>query len=105
MGAGTLLCSSVPAWGSDPLEGAGLSHAGSDRDLDGPASRQFLRFFFSPLNLSSWVKDEWSLVYEAAYVKENWIAPLMRWARRVSAAHSQNTSESSLLAPGPCKGW
>nr|XP_036847981.1 cilia- and flagella-associated protein 99 isoform X3 [Manis javanica] len=44
---------------------------------------KFLRFFFSPLNLSSWVKDEWSLVYEAAYVKENWIAPLMRWQPEV----------------------
>lgn len=41
---------------------------------------QFLRFFFNPLNLCSWIKDEWSLVYETAHVKENWIDPLMRWA-------------------------
>nr|XP_040148732.1 cilia- and flagella-associated protein 99 isoform X1 [Ictidomys tridecemlineatus]XP_040148733.1 cilia- and flagella-associated protein 99 isoform X1 [Ictidomys tridecemlineatus]XP_040148734.1 cilia- and flagella-associated protein 99 isoform X1 [Ictidomys tridecemlineatus] len=40
---------------------------------------KFLRFFFNPLNLCSWIKDEWSLVYETAHVKENWINPLMRW--------------------------
>ncbi|KAM9237469.1 cilia- and flagella-associated protein 99 [Dugong dugon] len=41
--------------------------------------RKFLRFFFNPLHLCSWIKDEWSLVYETAHVKENWIDPLMRW--------------------------
>lgn len=40
---------------------------------------QFLRFFFNPLNLCSWIKDEWSLIYETAHVIENWIDPLMRW--------------------------
>lgn len=40
---------------------------------------QFLRFFFNPLNLSSWIKDEWSLIYETAHVMENWIDPLLRW--------------------------
>ncbi|XP_021019591.1 cilia- and flagella-associated protein 99 isoform X1 [Mus caroli] len=40
---------------------------------------KFLRFFFNPLNLSSWIKDEWSLIYETAHVMENWIDPLMRW--------------------------
>ncbi|KAF7469046.1 cilia- and flagella-associated protein 99 [Marmota monax] len=40
---------------------------------------KFLRFFFNPLNLCSWIKDEWSLIYETAHVKKNWINPLMRW--------------------------
>ncbi|XP_044930787.1 cilia- and flagella-associated protein 99 isoform X4 [Mustela putorius furo] len=28
-------------------------------------------------------KDEWSLIYETAHVKENWIDPLMRWQPEV----------------------
>lgn len=43
-----------------------------------PLLRQFLRFFFNPLNLNSWVQDEWSLVYEKQLV-ETWTAPLLRW--------------------------
>ncbi|XP_015417056.1 PREDICTED: cilia- and flagella-associated protein 99 [Myotis davidii] len=39
---------------------------------------KFLRFFFNPLNLNSWVEDEWSLVYEKQLV-ETWTAPLLRW--------------------------
>ncbi|XP_008704457.2 cilia- and flagella-associated protein 99 [Ursus maritimus] len=44
---------------------------------------KFLRFFFNPLNLCSWIKDEWSLIYETAHVRENWIDPLMRWQPEV----------------------
>nr|XP_019567062.1 PREDICTED: cilia- and flagella-associated protein 99 isoform X4 [Rhinolophus sinicus] len=44
---------------------------------------KFLRFFFNPLNLCSWIKDEWSLVYETAHVQENWTDPLMRWQPEV----------------------
>ncbi|XP_062963303.1 cilia- and flagella-associated protein 99 [Cynocephalus volans] len=40
---------------------------------------KFLGFFFNPIHLCSWVKDEWSLIYETAHVRENWIDPLMRW--------------------------
>jgi hypothetical protein len=49
---------------------------------------QFLRFFFNPLNLSSWIKDEWSLIYETAHVMENWIDPLLRWVSCGSAVGS-----------------
>ncbi|XP_064142221.1 cilia- and flagella-associated protein 99 [Loxodonta africana] len=45
--------------------------------------RKFLGFFFNPLHLCSWIKDEWSLVYETTYVKETWIDPLMRWQPEV----------------------
>ncbi|XP_006874183.1 PREDICTED: plectin-like [Chrysochloris asiatica] len=41
--------------------------------------RKFLGFLFNPLHLCSWIKDEWSLLYETTHVKENWIDPLMRW--------------------------
>ncbi|XP_027453421.2 cilia- and flagella-associated protein 99 isoform X3 [Zalophus californianus] len=44
---------------------------------------KFLGFFFNPLNLCSWIKDEWSLIYETAHVRENWIDPLMRWQPEV----------------------
>uniref|UniRef100_A0A2K6A772 Cilia and flagella associated protein 99 n=1 Tax=Mandrillus leucophaeus TaxID=9568 RepID=A0A2K6A772_MANLE len=44
---------------------------------------KFLRFFFNPLHLCSWIKDEWSLIYEPAHVKENWLDPLMRWQPKV----------------------
>lgn len=44
-----------------------------------PLLRQFLSFFFNPLNLNSWVQDEWSLIYEKELV-QTWTAPLLRWA-------------------------
>ncbi|XP_040602849.1 cilia- and flagella-associated protein 99 isoform X2 [Mesocricetus auratus] len=50
---------------------------------------KFLRFFFNPLNLCSWIKDEWSLIYETAHVKENWIDPLMRWQPEVQELINQ----------------
>ncbi|XP_036108714.1 cilia- and flagella-associated protein 99 [Molossus molossus] len=50
--------------------------------------RKFLGFFFNPLNLCSWVKDEWSLVYEMAHVK-SWMDPLLRWQPEVQELISQ----------------
>uniref|UniRef100_A0A8C5L457 Cilia and flagella associated protein 99 n=1 Tax=Jaculus jaculus TaxID=51337 RepID=A0A8C5L457_JACJA len=50
---------------------------------------KFLKFFFNPLNLCSWIKDEWSLIYETAHVKENWIDPLMRWQPEVQRLINQ----------------
>ncbi|XP_057560644.1 cilia- and flagella-associated protein 99 [Hippopotamus amphibius kiboko] len=44
---------------------------------------KFLAFLFNPLNLGSWIKDEWSLVYDTAHVKENWLDPLTRWQPEV----------------------
>ncbi|XP_012879331.1 PREDICTED: cilia- and flagella-associated protein 99 [Dipodomys ordii] len=54
---------------------------------------KFLRFFFSPLNLCSWIKDEWSLVYEATHVTKNWIDPLLRWQPEVQELVSQLEGE------------
>ncbi|XP_023579944.1 cilia- and flagella-associated protein 99 isoform X7 [Octodon degus] len=50
---------------------------------------KFLRFFFNPLNLCSWIKDEWSLIYVAAHVQENWIEPLLRWQPEVQGLLDQ----------------
>ncbi|XP_077606715.1 cilia- and flagella-associated protein 99 [Crocuta crocuta] len=51
--------------------------------------RKFLGFFFNPINLCSWIKDEWSLIYEIAHVRENWIDPLMRWQPEVQELINQ----------------
>ena len=79
----------------------------------GPLFPQFLRFLFNPLNLGSWIKDEWSLIYETSHVKENWIDPLMRWAApefspRGQPAHGRGGEGLHLFpscpwsaAPGP----
>uniref|UniRef100_A0A8C9I6M9 Cilia and flagella associated protein 99 n=1 Tax=Piliocolobus tephrosceles TaxID=591936 RepID=A0A8C9I6M9_9PRIM len=62
---------------------------------------KFLRFFFNPLHLCSWIKDEWSLIYEPAHVKENWIDPLKRWQPKVQELinhlESMSASQSSPL--------
>ncbi|XP_032109855.1 cilia- and flagella-associated protein 99 [Sapajus apella] len=62
---------------------------------------KFLRFFFNPLHLCSWIKDEWSLIYEPAHVKENWIDPLIRWQPEVqeliSHLEGASVSQSSPL--------
>ncbi|XP_033069393.1 cilia- and flagella-associated protein 99 isoform X2 [Trachypithecus francoisi] len=62
---------------------------------------KFLRFFFNPVHLCSWIKDEWSLIYEPAHVKENWIDPLMRWQPKVqeliSHLEGMSASQSSPL--------
>ncbi|KAM5271288.1 cilia- and flagella-associated protein 99 [Ctenodactylus gundi] len=50
---------------------------------------KFLRFLFSPLNLCSWVKDEWSLLYEPGHVQESWIEPLLRWQPKVEKLINQ----------------
>ncbi|CAH2299658.1 Hypothetical predicted protein [Pelobates cultripes] len=39
---------------------------------------KFLRFFFNELNLNTWIKDEWSQIYDLNYVKETWINPLLK---------------------------
>ncbi|KAM3940757.1 cilia- and flagella-associated protein 99 [Leptodactylus fuscus] len=44
---------------------------------------KFLRFFFNVLNLHTWIKDEWSQIYDSNYVKENWINPLLKWQPEV----------------------
>ncbi|XP_075705083.1 cilia- and flagella-associated protein 99 isoform X2 [Rhinoderma darwinii] len=44
---------------------------------------KFLRFFFNTLNLNTWIKDEWSQIYDSSYVMENWINPLLKWQPEV----------------------
>uniref|UniRef100_A0A8C9AJP7 Cilia and flagella associated protein 99 n=1 Tax=Prolemur simus TaxID=1328070 RepID=A0A8C9AJP7_PROSS len=60
---------------------------------------KFLGFFFNPLNLCSWIKDEWSLIYETAHVEENWLRPLMRWQPEVQELISQLEGVSASQSP------
>ncbi|XP_074848463.1 cilia- and flagella-associated protein 99 isoform X3 [Carettochelys insculpta] len=53
------------------------------KSLDIAKMHKFLRFFFSVLNLSTWIKDEWSHIYDSLYVKENWIDPLLGWQPKI----------------------
>ncbi|XP_019382037.1 PREDICTED: cilia- and flagella-associated protein 99 isoform X2 [Gavialis gangeticus] len=53
------------------------------KSLDAAKMHKFLRFFFSVLNLNTWIKDEWSQIYDSSYVKENWIDPLLRWQPKI----------------------
>lgn len=43
-----------------------------------PGPFQFLQFFFNPVNLCTWLRDEWSLLYAPEHVSEHWIGGLLR---------------------------
>ncbi|XP_021250537.1 cilia- and flagella-associated protein 99 [Numida meleagris] len=66
------------------LEELGLQHFSRIvKSLDTAKMHKFLRFFFNALYLNTWIKDEWSQLYDSLYVKENWIDPLLRWQPKV----------------------
>ncbi|XP_065592236.1 cilia- and flagella-associated protein 99 [Cyrtonyx montezumae] len=66
------------------LEELGLQHFSRIvKSLDTVKMHKFLRFFFNALYLNTWIKDEWSQLYDSEYVKENWIDPLLRWQPKV----------------------
>ncbi|XP_058042451.1 cilia- and flagella-associated protein 99 isoform X2 [Ahaetulla prasina] len=50
---------------------------------------KFLRFFFNMVNLQTWIKDEWSQIYDSVYVNENWIEPLEKWEPKIQELISQ----------------
>lgn len=112
--ASRALPSAVAPAGAGPRARAGLREGvvgGLGPGPQLPCLPQFLRFFFNPLHLCSWIKDEWSLIHESAHVKENWIDPLMRCAGpaplqprpgrpRAPPAHGSPTRVGSALHPG-----
>uniref|UniRef100_A0A670I1Y4 Cilia and flagella associated protein 99 n=1 Tax=Podarcis muralis TaxID=64176 RepID=A0A670I1Y4_PODMU len=55
---------------------------------------KFLRFFFDVVNLHTWIKDEWNQIYDSAYVKENWIDPLVRWQPKMKQLIDQLDDKS-----------
>ncbi|KAJ6661725.1 hypothetical protein lerEdw1_013247 [Lerista edwardsae] len=87
------------------------------KTMDFPKICKFLRFFFSVMNLSTWIKDEWSKIYDFTYVNNTWIQPLLKWQPKVRqlieqvasklAKHSTTTSKTTepqefhLTVPNP----
>ncbi|XP_066497031.1 cilia- and flagella-associated protein 99 isoform X2 [Hoplias malabaricus] len=53
------------------------------KSLDASKMHKFLTFFFNITNLTTWIPGEWSQIYDAAYVENTWIAPLLRWQTEI----------------------
>ncbi|XP_041941579.1 cilia- and flagella-associated protein 99 isoform X3 [Alosa sapidissima] len=65
---------------------------------------KFLSFLFSMYNLTTWIQSEWSQIYDAAYVEQNWILPLLRWRPKVDELLDQlsrRISSGSVLKKTP----
>ncbi|NWZ91257.1 CFA99 protein, partial [Nesospiza acunhae] len=78
------------------LEEIGLQHFSRIvKSLDTVKMQQFLRFFFNDLYLNTWIKDEWSHIYDSVYVKENLIDPLLRWQPKVQQLIEKLTDKLS----------
>ncbi|XP_054489405.2 cilia- and flagella-associated protein 99 [Agelaius phoeniceus] len=78
------------------LEEIGLQHFSRIvKSLDTAKMQQFLRFFFNDLHLNTWIKDEWSHIYDSVYVKENLIDPLLRWQPKVQQLIEKLTDKLS----------
>ncbi|NXL58381.1 CFA99 protein, partial [Chordeiles acutipennis] len=76
------------------LDELGLQHFSRIvKSLDTAKMQKFLRFFFNALYLNTWIKDEWSQLYDSLYVKENWIDPLLRWQPKVQQLIEQLTDK------------
>ncbi|XP_038601489.1 cilia- and flagella-associated protein 99 [Tachyglossus aculeatus] len=66
------------------LEELGLQHFSKIiKSLDPAKMHKFLRFFFDVGNLNTWIKDEWSQIYDFMFVKQHWIDPLLKWQPKV----------------------
>ncbi|NXT73648.1 CFA99 protein, partial [Zapornia atra] len=76
------------------LEELGFQHFSRIvKSLDTAKMQKFLRFFFNAMYLNTWIKDEWSQLYDSLYVKENWIDPLLRWQPKVQQLIEQLTDK------------
>ncbi|KAM9842948.1 cilia- and flagella-associated protein 99 [Aulostomus maculatus] len=51
------------------------------RSLDVKKIHTFLSFFFT--NLTTWIQEEWNSIYDAAFVQEHLIGPLLRWRPQI----------------------
>ncbi|XP_054862074.1 cilia- and flagella-associated protein 99 [Amphiprion ocellaris] len=57
------------------------------RSLDIKKMHTFLSFFFS--NLTTWIQEKWSSIYDAAFVEKHWIGPLLRWRPEIDILMDQ----------------
>ncbi|XP_061898771.1 cilia- and flagella-associated protein 99-like isoform X2 [Entelurus aequoreus] len=74
------------------------------KSLDIRKMHNFLGFFFT--NLTTWIQDEWNCIYDIAYVKDHWIAPLLRKRNEIEALMEKLAAkESEGIQPHktPCK--
>ncbi|KAM9466778.1 cilia- and flagella-associated protein 99 [Clarias gariepinus] len=53
------------------------------KTLDNSKMFKFMRFFFNVSNLTTWIRGEWSQLYDASYVERKWIQPLLRWQTEI----------------------
>ncbi|XP_077477162.1 cilia- and flagella-associated protein 99-like [Stigmatopora argus] len=74
------------------------------KSLDIKNMHIFLSFFF--MNLTTWIQDEWNQVYDAAYVKDHWIDPLLRKRSEIEALMEKlaaNASGGMRIRKAPAK--
>ncbi|XP_069008325.1 cilia- and flagella-associated protein 99 isoform X1 [Embiotoca jacksoni] len=74
------------------------------KSLDIRKMHKFLGFFFS--NLTTWIQDEWNSLYDAAFVEEHWIGPLLRWRPEIEILLDQlavKISQGSQVKKAPIK--
>uniref|UniRef100_A0A670YUA4 Cilia and flagella associated protein 99 n=1 Tax=Pseudonaja textilis TaxID=8673 RepID=A0A670YUA4_PSETE len=71
------------------------------KSMDAVKICKFLRFFFNMVNLQTWIKDEWSQIYDSVYVNENWIEPLEKWQPKIQELISQldNIADKHTIIP------
>ncbi|XP_048047607.1 cilia- and flagella-associated protein 99 isoform X2 [Megalobrama amblycephala] len=72
------------------LDDLGLKHFSRIiKSLDISKMHKFLSFFFNVSNLTTHIQREWSHIYDAAVVDNNWITPLLRWCNEIEALLDQ----------------
>ncbi|ROJ19169.1 Cilia- and flagella-associated protein 99 [Anabarilius grahami] len=72
------------------LDVLGLEHFSRIiKSLDISKMHKFLSFFFNVSNLTTHIQREWSHIYDAAVVDNNWITPLLRWCSEIEALLDQ----------------
>ncbi|XP_078031178.1 cilia- and flagella-associated protein 99 isoform X1 [Epinephelus lanceolatus] len=87
------------------LDDLGLQHFSNIvKSLDIRKMHTFLTFFFT--NLTMWIQDEWNSIYDAAFVKEHLISPLLRWCPEMDILMDQlaaKISRGSQVKKAPIK--
>nr|XP_032806120.1 cilia- and flagella-associated protein 99 isoform X1 [Petromyzon marinus] len=66
---------------------------------DIPSMHKFLTFLFDEVNLSTWMKDEWSQLYDITFVQNNLLAPLLKSREEVLWLTEQLRSQLDGTSP------
>ncbi|TSN67070.1 Cilia- and flagella-associated protein 99 [Bagarius yarrelli] len=76
------------------------------KSLDCLKMYKFLHFFFNATNLTTWIRSEWSQLYDTTYVEKKWIVPLLRWQTELEGLLEyleKKTTKGSQLTKFPKK--